>query len=147
MKINIVAVGRIKENYYKEALEEYDKRIGRYASLTRTFLEEEKQGKDKLEREFNALSKFAEGYLIVADSGGEKLSSEQLATKIKEVGAKENVTVIVGGSEGLSERIKKQANLLWSLSFCTLPHALANVVITEQLYRALNINAKGKYHK
>jgi 23S rRNA (pseudouridine1915-N3)-methyltransferase len=147
MKINIVAVGRIKESYYKEALAEYDKRISRYASLTRTFLEEEKEGKDKLEREFDALSKFAEGYLIVADCGGEKLSSEQLAAKIKEGGAKESVTVIVGGSEGLSEKIKKQANLLWSLSFCTLPHALANVVITEQLYRALNINAKGKYHK
>ncbi len=147
MKINIAAVGRIKESYYKQALEEYDKRISRYASLTRNFLEEEKEGRDKLEKEYAALSKFCEGYVIVADKGGQNLSSEELAQKIKEASAKGSITVIIGGSEGLSEKIKKQASLLWSLSFCTLPHSLANVVLTEQLYRALTINANRKYHK
>lgn len=147
MKINIIAVGRVKESYYKQALSEYDKRIGRYASLNRIFLQEEKEGKDKLEKEYNSIIKFAQGFLLVADSGGEKLSSELLAEKIKQASVSGTLSVIIGGSEGLSEKIKKQADALWSLSFCTLPHSLANVVITEQIYRALNINADGRYHK
>lgn len=147
MKINIIAVGRIKESYFKQALVEYDKRIGRYASLHRIFLQEEKEGKDKLEKEYDSLVKFTQGFLLVADSGGESLSSEQLAQKIKQASIKGTLSVIIGGSEGLSEKIKKQADALWSLSFCTLPHSLANVVVTEQIYRALNINADGSYHK
>lgn len=157
MKVKIVSVGRIKEKYYTEAAEEYIKRLSRFCSLEFAVVSEctEKTQRPSsatiqtmLDSEAKEIEKRLEGYVIVCDKEGQMLSSEQLSAKLsKEKLTNSTFSFVLGGSYGLSQKIKDSANLVFSFGNITLAHSLAQVVLLEQLYRAFMIESNGNYHK
>ena len=143
-KIYFVVVGKIKESFYREAMDEYAKRISRFAKLE---VKELPEGAS-LETEAEDILKACKGYVIELAVEGEKLSSEKLASKIKTLtDAGKEITFIIGSSCGLSKRVKQAANDRISFSDMTFPHQLMRVILAEQVYRAFMINAGATYHK
>jgi 23S rRNA (pseudouridine1915-N3)-methyltransferase len=159
LKISIIAVGKLKEVYWKEAVKEYSKRLSRYCQLTLDDVDEVKSSDNVNEAEKmiilkgegeNILRKIKkDSFLIVLDIKGLKLSSEQLSERINELGimGKSNITFIIGGSLGLSSEILEMANLRLSFSDMTFPHQMMKVILLEQIYRSFKINSNEMYHK
>jgi len=140
MHIELLCVGRMKEPYYTAAAAEYRKRLTAYAKLTIRELPEGHPVTDALPH----------GVLIVTLCvEGELCSSEALAAKLAawQLDGRSSLCFIIGGSDGLPDEVKARADWRLSLSPMTFPHHLARVVVLEQLYRAMQINAGGKYHK
>ncbi|HPG92163.1 MAG TPA: 23S rRNA (pseudouridine(1915)-N(3))-methyltransferase RlmH [Clostridia bacterium] len=147
MKIKIIAIGKVKEKYYKEALAEYVKRLSRYTKTEITEIDEILCD-NELEKEAKEILSKLGGYIIVLDKDGENLSSEKFAEKIDKIkNTASEITFVIGGSIGLCESVKKKADFVLSFGAETLPHSLARVLLTEQIYRAFNILEGGKYHK
>lgn len=143
-KINIVCVGKIKEEFYRSAVAEYLKRLSRFAKVE---IVEIAEGKN-LEAEAVGILKASKGYAIALCIEGEKLSSEKLAAHIKKLCDRgEEITFIIGSSCGLSENVKNRADFRLSFSDMTFPHQLMRVVLVEQIYRAFMINSGSDYHK
>lgn len=150
--IKIITVGSIKENYLKEAIEEYTKRISKYTSID--IIEVKEEG--KLEKE---KAKSLEGqkiidkispkdYVITLEIEGKQLSSIELANKINNILIENsNITFIIGGSYGLSNEVIEKANLHLSFSDMTFPHQLFRVLLLEQIYRSYKIINNESYHK
>lgn len=158
MKVTIICMGKLKEKYLKDAIDEYAKRISRFAKLEIIELPDEKIPENAGEKlESKVLS--AEGDLILSklkqDSvicsmcvEGKLISSEELAELIDGAAmTKGHITFIIGGSLGLDERIKNISQNRISFGRITLPHQLMRVVLSEQIYRAFKINAHETYHK
>lgn len=145
IKLGIVAVGKLKETFWTEAVNEYAKRIGRFATLKITELPERRT----LEEEGEEILKKASGTLVVTDVKGEPVSSEGIAELIKnEVNyGKSEITFVIGSSEGLAESVKKAASKRISFGAVTYPHQLMRVIVAEQLYRAMTILNNVTYHK
>ena len=159
MVIKIIAVGRMKEKYFVEAFAEYEKRLSPFCRLETVEIDQEKLPDDPSEKEISkALETEADKILAKIPAGscvipmcieGKQLSSEKLAKYIAErtsLGVN-TLTFIIGGSYGLSERVKQKADLKLSMSEMTFPHRLARIMLAEQLYRAAAINNNRKYHK
>jgi len=155
MKIKILAVGKIKEKWYAEALAEYVKRLDRFAAVE-IFEADEGDVRDTGEASVNAaLKKEAEqilprlqGYTVALDIDGRQMSSTEIASLIHR--KKMNISVFPlggGGSHGLHRSVKDAARLRLSFGKITLPHTLCRVVLAEQVYRAFMINANSVYHK
>lgn len=156
MKYKLVVVGKIKEEYYREAIAEYVKRISRFAAVEVTEVAEclfkgEPNAKeiDKilLAEGRNILAK-CEGYVVLLDTQGKQLSSVEFAEaleKAKQTNA--TFTFVIGGSYGLSDEVRARADLRVSFGKITLPHQLCRVVLAEQLYRACAISNNIAYHK
>lgn len=143
-KINIVCVGKIKEDYFRSASEEYLKRLSRFARVEVKEIAECKT----LKQEGEGILKAAKGHIIALCVEGEKFSSEQFARHIKAVCDRgEELSFIIGSSEGLDASVKSAASLKLSFSDMTFPHRLMRVILLEQLYRAFMINSGGEYHK
>ena len=146
--INIICVGKLKEQYLKDAQQEYAKRLTAFCKLNIIELDESMKGP---EEEGKAVLKKLEkdAYKIAMCIEGREMSSEKLAKLInqKAVEGKSNLTFIIGGSDGLSDEVKKSADLKLSMSPMTFPHHLARIMLEEQIYRAYQINTNGKYHK
>ena len=143
-KINIVCVGKIKEDFYRNAVTEYLKRLSRFAKVE---VKEIAEGKD-LEEEAQGILRAAKGYIIALCVEGEKLSSENLANRIKTLCDKgEEITFIIGSSCGLADTVKKEADFKLSFSDMTFPHQLMRVILLEQVYREFMINSGSTYHK
>lgn len=156
IKINIVAVGKVKENYFADGIKEYSKRIGKFADFFVKEIAEENFSKvdDSIkslikEREAERILPCLKGYVIATAIEGKKYSSEKLAARIKSVtdGGIGAVTFVIGGSYGLSDRVKSRADELISFSDMTFPHTLFRLMLTEQIYRSFCINAGTPYHK
>lgn len=152
MRINVIAIGKIKEKFFSDALDEYAKRISRFAELNVSELSEAPAGKSAAERkriEGETLLARARGHVIAADGGGRQLSSIEFAEYIKEKtgGGISEFSFLIGGSNGLSEEVKKKADFVLSFGRLTYPHQLFRVILAEQIYRALGINAGTPYHK
>ena len=156
MKFKIVAVGKIKESYLKDALSEYVKRIGRFATVEIVEIDEclskGAQSCKEIERvkkqEGEAILAKLEGYVVAMDIDGKEFSSEQLSLHIQEQKQKyATYTFVIGGSNGLSDEVKQRAQLRCSFGKITLPHQLFRVVLLEQLYRACCIEHNVPYHK
>jgi len=159
MKIKIICVGKIKENFYKDAVSEYVKRLSRYATVEICEVPDEKTP-DRLsdtERDL-ILSKEGErikskikdtDYLITLEIEGKKLTSEGLAQKLDSlfVSGTSSVAFVIGGSLGIDSSIKQMASFSLSFSDMTFPHQLMRVILLEQIYRAFRINANEPYHK
>lgn len=154
-KVKIIAVGKIKEEYFQQAVAEYVKRAGRYAEVKIVEVKEENfcaepSDKEKeiiLEKEGEGILKEVKGRVFVLAIEGKKISSEGLKDLIKKSkDAGEELTFIIGGSYGLADKVKRAATLV-SFSDMTFPHTLFRVMLTEQIYRAFNIMEGGKYHK
>ncbi len=159
IKINIIAVGKLKEKYFTDACNEYIKRLGSFCNISIQEIEEQKCPNNPSDSDIANVLK-AEGKRILAavpDSAtaialcieGKQLTSEQLATKLDSLATSgtSNVCFIIGGSWGLDEAVKQRANLRLSMSGMTFPHMLARVMLLEQIYRAFSINKGTKYHK
>ena len=155
MKIKILAVGKIKEKWYAEALAEYVKRLDRFAAVE-IFEADEGDVRDTGEASVNAaLKKEAEqilprlqGYTVALDLDGLQMSSTEIASLIhREKMINYVFTFVVGGSHGLHRSVKVAARLRLSFGKITLPHTLCRVVLAEQVYRAFMINANSVYHK
>ncbi len=144
IKVNIVCVGKIKEQFYRSAVEEYAKRLSRFCSFSVVEIAECKTLAEEGERILRA----AKGYKIALCIEGEKLSSTSLASRIKTLCDKgEEITFIIGSSEGLAQTVKSNADFKLSFSDMTFPHQLMRVILAEQIYRAFMINANSDYHK
>ena len=150
--IKIICVGKIKENFYKEAIEEYKKRISKYTNIELIEVEDENTS-DKssaLKKEKDRIIKYINNrdYVISLAIEGNELSSNELASKIDSIyNNYSNITFIIGGSVGLSEEIKNKSNMLLSFSKLTFPHQLFRIILLEQIYRSYKINNNEEYHK
>lgn len=143
-KINIVCVGKIKEDFYRNAVTEYLKRLSRFAKVE---VKEIAEGKD-LEEEAQGILRTVKGYIIALCVEGSKLSSEELAKRTKTLCDKgEEITFIIGSSCGLADTVKKEADFKLSFSDMTFPHQLMRVILCEQIYRAFMIISGSTYHK
>ena len=150
--IKIITVGSIKENYFKEAIEEYLKRLHKYMSVE--IIEVKDEGFDELEKniklEAERIQKYIseKDYIITLEIEGKSYTSEEFAKKLDQILIENsNITFIIGGSYGLSDTIKEKASLHLSFSKMTFPHQLFRVILLEQIYRAFKINHHENYHK
>ena len=156
MKFNVVAVGKIKENYYKDAVAEYVKRLGRFVNVQIVEVEEyafngtpnAAQIGKILSEEGKSLLNKAEGCVVALDIDGTQVDSVGLSGLIEKISQNNStVTFIIGGSHGLSDEVKGRADYRVSFGKITLPHQLCRVVLLEQLYRACTIKNNVPYHK
>ena len=150
--IKIITVGTLKEKYLKEAIEEYKKRISKYTRIEIIELKDEgindinkvlKLEEERIIKQIND-----KDYVITLEIEGNQYSSEEFASIFeKKLSENSNISFVIGGSYGLSEEIKKKANLHLSFSKMTFPHQLFRVLLLEQIYRAYKINNNESYHK
>lgn len=157
--VNIICIGKIKEKYWTDAIAEYAKRLKAFCKLNIIELDEEKiqnnpndaQIKTVIEAEGKRiLSKLAKNsYVVTLCIEGKTISSPDFAKVIAESAlmGKSNIDFIIGGSWGLSEEVKSRSDFKLSMGRMTYPHQMARVILTEQIYRAFEINSNGKYHK
>lgn len=158
MNVNFIAFGKLKERFFREACEEYQKRLSAFAKVTVKELEPQflPQNPSKsqidaaLEAEAAKLRAVCKnGYKIAMCIEGRELSSEDLSKKLEKLGSDgiSTVNFIVGSSFGLDESFKRECDFRLSMSPMTFPHELARVMLFEQVYRAFSIIGNSKYHK
>lgn len=158
MKITIACVGKIKEKYFTDAINEYAKRLSRYVTLDIAEVPDEKapenmspaQMEQVKEIEGERLNKvIKDGYVVALAINGKKMTSEGFADFISDTMVKgaSHITFVIGGSLGLSDKILKRADFKLSFSDMTFPHQLMRVVLLEQIYRANRIMKNEPYHK
>lgn len=159
MKIRILAIGKIKEAYWKDAIAEYSKRLKPYVKLE--ILEgPEKDAPENLSEKEKLAVMAAEGkffkekikdgdYSVALDLNGEAVSSEDLAALIEEKAmmAGKTVNFLIGGSLGLDNEVKSMCQKRIAFGRATFPHQLMRVFLTEQIYRSIKIIRKEPYHK
>lgn len=159
MKITILAVGKCKEKYWRDALAEYEKRLGRYHKMTVEEVADEKTPENaspaenlqiKEKEGERLLSKIPDGaYVIALAIEGELLSSEEFAARLEKlaVTGTYHVVFVIGGSLGLSQAVLARADRKISFGRMTYPHQLMRVILAEQIYRAARIARGEPYHK
>lgn len=156
MKFKIVAVGKIKESFYRDAVAEYLKRLSRFAAVEIVEVAEsafngepnDKQIEKIVEAEGQSILQRCEGFVTVMDVAGQLIDSVELSRTISKNKQTNSVfTFVIGGSYGLSQAVKAKANARLSFGKITLPHQLFRVVLCEQLYRACCIENNVSYHK
>lgn len=155
MKINVVAVGKVKEKYFKDGIEEYSKRLSRFCSFNIIELPEENYVKvnpsvidDIKKKEAENILPHLKGKVFLTAIEGKILSSEEFAEKIRNVKdcGEGVITFVIGGSYGLDKSVKEKGELV-SFSKMTFPHTLFRLILTEQIYRAFTILEGTLYHK
>lgn len=159
MKITIIAVGKLKEKYWKQAIAEYEKRLSAYTKIDIIEVPDEKAPETMSDKEIEQV-KEKEGQRILAkvkpqstvitlEIQGKMLSSEGLAKELDQrmTQGTSDFTFIIGGSNGLHQDIMKRSNFALSFSKMTFPHQMMRVVLLEQVYRAFKINRGEAYHK
>lgn len=159
MKITVVAVGKIKEKFFADAVSEYRKRLGRYCKLEILQVADEKTpdgAGEALEKQIKdregerILSHIRDGeYVFALAIEGKMMSSEEMAQKMERLGVegRSQVVFVIGGSLGLSEAVLRRADEHLSFSKMTFPHQLMRVILLEQIYRSYRIMTGGPYHK
>ena len=150
--IKIITIGSIKEQYLKDAIDEYKKRISKYTNLEIIELKDEglveeskamKLEAEKIERNLNDRD-----YIITLEIEGKEYDSVEFAEKLRNIQIENsNIVFIIGGSYGLADSIKEKAKMHLSFSKMTFPHQLFRVLLLEQIYRAFKINNNESYHK
>lgn len=144
IRITFACVGKLKKNYWRDAVAEYIKRLSRFCKTEIRELPERSSPKEEAEEILRA----CRGYVIALAVEGRGCSSEKLAEKLKALCDRgEEITFVIGSSCGLDGRVKAAANELLSFSEMTFPHQMMRVILLEQVYRAFMINAGGEYHK
>jgi 23S rRNA (pseudouridine1915-N3)-methyltransferase len=147
--IKIISVGKLKEKYLLEALNEYVKRISKYTKIELIELPDYNYDEVKTinEEGKNILSKINEkDYVVTLNIKGKKLNSIELA-KFIDTNLSNNLVFVIGGSYGLSEDVQKRSNYSLSFSDLTFPHQLFRILLLEQIYRSFKINNNEAYHK
>lgn len=158
MKIKIICVGKLKEKYLKQGIDEYTKRLSRFANIEVIEIIDEKIPENASESickkikqtEGNKiLSKVSDGEFVISMCiEGNQCSSEKLAHQISRIMmTNSTIDFIIGGSLGLSDDVKSRSDLKLSFSECTFPHQLMRLILFEQIYRCFKINNNEQYHK
>ena len=158
LKINIICVGTIKEQYLKDAISEYKKRLSKYVSIN---IEEVKEARidsfdnealikktldEEGERVLKKINK--DDYLILVDLHGKEITSTEFAEVMSNLKNKGCSTIdfVIGGTLGLSDQLRNRSNYKLCLSKMTFPHQLTRVILLEQIYRTFKINNNESYH-
>lgn len=159
MKIRIICVGKLKESFYREAVNEFSKRLSRFCELETVELSDEKAPERMSDAELEGvkraegrriLEKLGEAETVVAlDVLGKQFSSTELADKLGEMmlGGRSRIAFIIGGSNGLSGEVLARADMKLSFSKMTFSHQIFRVMLLEQIYRAFKILNNEPYHK
>ncbi len=158
MKITVICVGKIKEKFYRQAIEEYSKRLSGYANfeIIETADEKAPEGLSRAEEKRildkegdRIISKLKGGFTVALAIEGKAMTSEEFAGFIakKTLEGISHFNFIIGGSLGLSSEVMKKADFSLSFSEMTFPHQLMRVILTEQIYRAFRIINNEPYHK
>jgi 23S rRNA (pseudouridine1915-N3)-methyltransferase len=151
--IKIICVGKIKEKYWKDAINEYTKRLSKYTKIN--IVEVDDDGSDdelrSLNNEKDRILKNIKpnDYVITLEIEGTMYDSQSLSKRLEDlmVDGYSDITFIIGGSHGLHQSIKNSSHLALSFSKLTFPHQLFRVILLEQIYRAFKIINNEKYHK
>ncbi|WP_312091566.1 23S rRNA (pseudouridine(1915)-N(3))-methyltransferase RlmH [Aminipila sp.] len=159
MNVSIVCIGKLKEKYWVNAVDEYSKRLSKYCTLLIDELKEERLPDNASAAEEEAV-KTAEGksilkrikkesYVITLEIKGNQISSEKLADKVSQLGldGRSDIVFVIGGSLGLSAEVSQRADYKLSFSTMTFPHQMMRVILLEQIYRAFKIIKNEQYHK
>lgn len=159
MGYQLICVGKIKEKYLQQGIDEYVKRLGPYTKLQITEVADEPVGESlsaasleiaKNKEGEKILSKIpGDSFVIVLDSRGRNLSSPELSAKLDElaVGGRSHISWVIGGSCGCSQAVLERADFLLSFGRQTFPHQLMRMILLEQIYRAFRISRNEPYHK
>lgn len=159
MKVEIIAVGKVREKYIKQGIAQFKKRLQPYCTLVLTDVRDE-HAPDHLSKKELERVKQTEGerilqrihpnaYVIALDVKGTPYSSEELAKRMEQISfqGKNNITFIIGGANGLSKNVLNRANETISFSKMTFPHQLMKLILLEQVYRSYKIQRNEPYHK
>lgn len=158
-QLKVLCIGKIKENYLKEGIKEYTKRLGSYVRLEiieaddepcpekASPAEEQKIKQKEGERLLKSIS--SQDYVIALDLEGKNISSNELAELLetRALSGQSSIAFVIGGSLGLSEEVRKRSDYRWSFSKLTFPHQLIRLILLEQIYRACKIKKNEPYHK
>ncbi|MBC2855789.1 MAG: 23S rRNA (pseudouridine(1915)-N(3))-methyltransferase RlmH [Cetobacterium sp.] len=155
MNINLICVGKIKEKYIVDGISEFVKRMQAFGKLKIIELKEDGNDSNReisIEKESDEIIKTLEkhkGYNVLLDIGGKNFSSEEMATEIERLAVTGTscINFIIGGSYGVSQKLRDVANLRLSFSKMTFPHQLMRLILMEQIYRWFSILKNNKYHK
>lgn len=158
MKIAVICVGKLREEYWKSACAEYEKRLQPFCRFTAAEIPETRLPEHPSERQLQSALEAEGEKLLAASAGcervalcieGTELSSVQLAGRMERSAARGTgkIAFLIGSSCGLGENVKSAADFRLSMSPMTFPHQLARVMLYEQIYRAFEIIGNGKYHK
>ncbi len=149
--IKIITVGKLKEEYFKDAVKEYLKRLSKYTKIELIEVPDEDYDiKKTLLKEKESILKYIseKDYIITLEIEGKELTSIELSKKINDtLITNSDITFIIGGSYGLHEDIKKISNYALSFSKMTFPHQLFRIMLLEQIYRSYKIINNETYHK
>lgn len=158
LNIKLVVVGKLKEKFHKDEVNEYLKRLSKYAKVSLIEVEEEKikdnsslkENEQILNKEGNNILKQIKDneFIFLLDLHGKEISSEEFASKIDQLMSNySTITFVIGGSLGVSEELRKRSNFKLKLSPMTFTHQMTRIIILEQIYRAFKINNNEVYHK
>ncbi|WP_010531330.1 23S rRNA (pseudouridine(1915)-N(3))-methyltransferase RlmH [Lentibacillus jeotgali] len=159
MNISIIAVGKLKEKYLKQGIDEYLKRLGPYAKVQIKEVADEKAPENMSDADMQEVKR-KEGerilshisqdtYVITLDINGKMLTSEKFAAELDKLATygKSKIAFVIGGSVGISEEVQKRSDLALSFSKLTFPHQMMRMILLEQVYRAFRIMRGEPYHK
>lgn len=156
MNIKIIAVGKIKEKFTKEAIDEFQKRLSSYCSLSLVEIPAQEIKDDNLAKKYMEIegekilsSLKQDSFVITLEILGKLLSSEDFAKKINNLSCEghNEIVFIIGGANGLSPQVSERANFKLSFSKMTFTHQMIRVLLYEQLYRAFKIINNENYHR
>ena len=155
MRINLIAVGKRTPAWVENSFREYSKRLPREMTVNLVEIPPAAQSskssiENKIKKEIKLIKSVIpkNNLVVVLDEHGKIFSSKQLAEKIDGyIQQGQDISIIIGGADGLCEKFKKSADEVWSLSKMTLPHALVRTIIIEQIYRAWTIINNHPYHR
>ena len=155
VKINIVCIGKVKDKYIRDGIEEFSKRLSRYANFSIVELSEEDDNKGiesaiskETERIINVINKKSQSYNILLDLKGKQKSSEEMAELLEKITIqKSEINFIIGGSNGVGVELRRIVVFRLIFSLFTFPHQLMRLILAEQIYRWISINNNIKYHK
>lgn len=151
LNVNVVCVGNLKEKFSKDTEKEYLKRLSKFCKLNVIELKEQNKLSNITlikEKEGEEIIKNLSSYNILCDLGGENLSSEEFANRLEKLAlTNSKITFVIGGSYGVSEKVKNACQTKISFSKMTFPHNLFRIMLLEQIYRAFTILNGVSYHK
>nr|WP_315048314.1 23S rRNA (pseudouridine(1915)-N(3))-methyltransferase RlmH [uncultured Leptotrichia sp.] len=155
VKINIVCIGKVKDKYIRDGINEFSKRLSRYANFNIVELSEEDDNKGiesaiskETERIINIINKKSQSYNILLDLKGKQKSSEGMAELLEKITIqKSEINFIIGGSNGVGDELRRIVDFRLNFSLFTFPHQLMRLILAEQIYRWISINNNIKYHK
>lgn len=148
--ITIIAVGKVKEKYIKDGINDYIKRLSKYTKIELIEVDDSSIDSKSLKVESDNILKRIniKSYIITLEIDGEQLTSAELSNIInKNIDKYTNITFIIGGSNGLDDSIKQLSNYKLSFSKLTFPHQLFRLILLEQIYRSFKILNNESYHK